>query len=307
MSPTSPGRHLPGDREAAGLRVKEQAENFPVALRVLPRELRADLTAVYAVARTIDDLGDEAEGDRVAQLKAFGEELAGAWDGREPAHPVIRGLLPAIRGGRVDAEPFGRLVEANLQDQHVTRYPVYEDLLAYCRLSADPVGRIVLRLFDVRDERSAELSDRVCTALQLVEHWQDVAEDFANDRVYLPQEDLTAFGVAETELAAARGSREFRELMRFEIDRAAALLGSGAPLVGQLHGWARLAVGGFVAGGLATVDALRATGGDVLGMRARPSKAGVLGWLVWLGLGESRLEEAQREPRGQSRAGRRSG
>lgn len=298
MSPTAPGRHQPEGREVAGLRAKRQAENFPVALRVLPRELRADLTAVYAVARTIDDLGDEAEGDRVAQLKAFGEELAGAWDDDEPTHPVIRGLLPAIHGGRVDAEPFSRLVEANLQDQHVTRYPAYEDLLAYCRLSADPVGRIVLRLFDVRDERAAELSDRVCTALQLVEHWQDVAEDFANDRVYLPQEDLAAFGVTEAELGAARGSREFRELMRFEIDRAAALLGSGAPLVGQLHGWARLAVGGFVAGGLATVDALRATGGDVLGSQARPSKAGVLGWLVWLGIGKS-----QREPK----AGRRSG
>ncbi|SEP04210.1 squalene synthase HpnC [Amycolatopsis saalfeldensis] len=299
MSPTSPGRHLPA---AAGLREKRQAENFPVALRVLPRELRADLTAVYAVARTIDDLGDEAEGDRVAQLKAFGEELAGAWDGREPTHPVIRGLLPAIHGGRADAAPFGRLVEANLQDQHVTRYPAYEDLLAYCRLSADPVGRIVLRLFDVRDERAAQLSDRVCTGLQLVEHWQDVAEDFANGRVYLPQEDLAAFGVAETELGAARGSREFRELMRFEIDRAAALLGSGAPLVGQLHGWARLAVGGFVAGGLAAVDALRETGGDVLGRPARPSKAGVLGWLVWLGFGRS-----QGGSQGEPKAGRRSG
>jgi squalene synthase HpnC len=294
MSPTSPGRHTP---DTGGLREKQRAENFPVALRVLPRELRADLTAVYAVARTIDDLGDEAEGDRTAQLKAFGEELASAWDGREPANPAIRGLLPAIHGGRVDAEPFERLVEANLQDQHVTRYPAYEDLLAYCRLSADPVGRIVLRLFDVRDERAAELSDRVCTGLQLMEHWQDVAEDFGNGRVYLPQEDLAAFGVAEAELGAACGSHEFKELMRFEIDRAAALLGGGAPLVGRLRGWARLTVGGFVAGGLATADALRATGGDVLGTRARPSKAGVLVWLVWLGLGESP---------GASDAGRRS-
>ncbi|MEV8609182.1 squalene synthase HpnC [Amycolatopsis sp. NPDC051373] len=285
MRSTSPGGHA---ADTDGLREKRHAENFPVALRVLPRRLRSDLQAVYAVARTIDDLGDEAEGDRSALLKAFGDELSAAFDGADPTDPVIRGLVPAMRAGRVELEPFRRLVEANLQDQHVTRYATYEDLRAYCRLSADPVGRIVLRLFDVHDAHAEELSDRVCTALQLLEHWQDVAEDHGNGRIYLPQEDLAAFRVTEDELGAARASRRLRELMRFEIDRAAALLGSGAGLVGLLSGWGRLAVSGFVAGGLATVDALRETNGDVLATQAKPGKAGVLAWLVWLQVGEPR-------------------
>ncbi|MEV4596895.1 squalene synthase HpnC [Amycolatopsis sp. NPDC049253] len=283
MRSTSPGGHA---ADTDGLREKRDAENFPVALRVLPRRLRSDLQAVYAVARTIDDLGDEAEGDRIALLKAFGDELSAAFDGAEPTDPVIRGLVPAMRAGRVELEPFRRLVEANLQDQHVTRYATYEDLRAYCRLSADPVGRIVLRLFDVHDPEAEELSDRVCTALQLLEHWQDVAEDHGNGRIYLPQEDLAAYGVSEDELGAAGASRRLRELMRFEIDRAAALLGSGAGLVGLLPGWGRLAVSGFVAGGLATVDALRKTNGDVLATQAKPGKADVLAWLVWLQVGE---------------------
>ncbi|MEV0072697.1 MULTISPECIES: squalene synthase HpnC [unclassified Amycolatopsis] len=285
MRSTSPGGHA---ADTDGLREKRHAENFPVALRVLPRRLRSDLQAVYAVARTIDDLGDEAEGDRVALLKAFGDELSAAFDGADPTDPAIRGLVPAMHAGRVEFAPFRRLVEANLQDQRVTRYATYDDLRAYCRLSADPVGRIVLRLFDVHDPEAEKLSDRVCTALQLLEHWQDVAEDHGNGRIYLPQEDLAAFRVTEDELGAARASRRLRELMRFEIDRAAALLGSGAGLVGLLSGWGRLAVSGFVAGGLATVDALRETNGDVLATQAKPGKAGVLAWLVWLQVGEPR-------------------
>ncbi|GAA3524271.1 squalene synthase HpnC [Amycolatopsis ultiminotia] len=279
MTSTSPGRHSP---DADGLPAKRHAENFPVALRLLPRRLRDDLVAVYGVARTIDDLGDEAEGDRVAQLEAFDEELSAVFGGAEAAHPALRALVPAIRAGRVEEEPFRHLVQANLQDQHVLRYPAYADLRAYCRLSADPVGRIVLSLLDVHDEKATGLSDRICSGLQLVEHWQDVGEDYRAGRIYLPQEDLAAFGVAEEDLGAAHASPRLKELMRWETDRAAVLLGSGADLVGLLPGWGRLAVSGFLAGGLAAVDALRASRGDVLAAPARPSRAGVLGWLGWL-------------------------
>ncbi|WP_020658530.1 squalene synthase HpnC [Amycolatopsis benzoatilytica] len=268
--------------DARALREKRGAENFPVALRVLPRQLRADLVSVYAVARTIDDLGDEAEGDRTARLTAFSAELSAAFGGDEPADPAVRGLLPAIRAGRLKEEPFQLLVRANLQDQHIRRYPAFGDLLAYCQLSANPVGRIVLDLLDVSDPDAAELSDRICTGLQLVEHWQDVGEDCRAGRVYLPQEDLAEFGVAERELAAAHASPPLKALMRWETDRAAALLGSGAELVQRLSGWGRLAVSGFLAGGLATVDALRASGGDVLSEPVRPSRGGLLGWLIWL-------------------------
>ena len=275
------------------LREKQRAENFPVALRVLPKRLRADLVAVYDVARVIDDLGDEAPGDRVAQLEAFADDLKAAWDGGTPAHPAVRRLLPTVRGGRVDREPFQRLIDANLQDQRVTRYATYADLRAYCTLSADPVGRIVLALVDVRGPVAEQLSDRVCTALQLIEHWQDVAEDRRAGRVYLPQEDLAAFGVAESELDEPTTSAALRKLMLFEIDRAADLLDTGAPLVWLLPGWARLAVSSFIAGGRATVDALRRTGGDVLTATARPRGADVLRHIGILQFGKPKKGDRQ--------------
>jgi len=255
---------------------RRRAENFPVALRALPRALRADLVAVYDVARVIDDLGDEAGGDRTALLQAFRSDLATVWTTGAPEADVLRALVPTVRRRGLEREPFDRLVRANLLDQRVTRYPTFSDLLGYCELSAEPVGRIVLGVFGVRDPELERLSDRVCTALQLIEHWQDVAEDRRAGRVYLPQEDLAAHGVSEAELDAPAASPAVRGLMAFEIDRAAELLDSGAPLVGRLSGWARLAVAGYVAGGRAALDGLRRTGGDVLAVQARTRRRDVV-------------------------------
>lgn len=262
---------------------------------MLPRRLRTGLVAVYDVARVIDDLGDQAIGDRTALLTAFGRDLATIWDGgRTPGQPqqqsprnlVLRRLAPVVAAHRLDREPFERLIQANLIDQRVHRYATYAELRGYCILSADPVGRIVLALFGTGTAgigaaggcapAATELSDRVCTALQLIEHWQDVAEDRRAGRVYLPLEDLAAFGVAEAELDGAVASPALRRLMAFQITRAAELLDSGAPLVGLLHGWARLAVGGYVAGGRAALDALRRADGDVLAGPPRPRRRDVL-------------------------------
>jgi squalene synthase HpnC len=272
---------VPQGREFARiLGDKRRNENFPVALRLLPRALRADLVAVYDVARVIDDLGDAAEGDRSALLEEFRADLAAIWAGEQPDHPVLVRLAPTMAAHGLPQEPFDQLVRANLADQRVHRYATYAQLRGYCTLSADPVGRIVLALFGVSDPVATELSDRVCTALQLIEHWQDVAEDRRAGRVYLPQEDLIAFGVAETELDAAVASPALRALMTFEITRAAELLDSGAPLVGMLRGWPRLAVAGYVAGGRAAVDALRRTAGDVLTGPPRPRRRDVLRHLL---------------------------
>jgi squalene synthase HpnC len=264
------------------LRRQQHAENFPVALRLLPRRLRTDLVAVYDVARVIDDLGDQTAGDRTALLTAFGRDLATMWNGGQPEHPVLRRLAPVVAARGLDREPFERLVQANLVDQRVHRYATYSQLRGYCTLSADPVGRIVLALFDVGAPSAIELSDRVCTALQLIEHWQDVAEDRRAGRVYLPWEDLAAFGVTETELDGTVVSPALRRLMAFQVTRAAELLDSGAPLVGLLHGWARLAVAGYVAGGRATLDALRRADGDVLAGPPRPRRRDVLRHLAHL-------------------------
>lgn len=251
-----------------------------MALRALPRSVRTHLVAVYNVARVIDDLGDAAAGDRTAQLRAFSTDLARIWAGDQPRAPVLRELAAAVAATGLDEKPFQDLVEANLVDQRVHRYATYDQLREYCALSAHPVGRMVLGVFEVRDPRAEELSDRVCAALQLIEHWQDVAEDRAAGRVYLPAEDLARFGVSESELDAPIASPTLRALLRFETERAAELLDSGAPLLGLLRGWARVAVAGYVAGGRAAVDALRRTGGDVLGQRARTRRRDVLRHLI---------------------------
>ncbi|HWD78747.1 MAG TPA: squalene synthase HpnC [Kribbella sp.] len=259
---------------------REQGENFPVALKVLPAGPRGALHAVYGYARTVDDLGDEHGGDRSAALRAFAEDLDRIWTTGQPEHPVLRRLLPVVHAHGLPAELFHRLIQANLQDQTVTRYRTFADLRGYCRLSAEPVGRMVLGVFGVSDPETARLSDLVCTALQLVEHWQDVAEDRRAGRIYLPQEDLTTYGVSETDLDRPVAPDALRELMLYETERAAALLDEGAAIVRRLHGWARMSVAGFVAGGQATVRALRRTDGDVLARAARPSKVETVRLLI---------------------------
>jgi squalene synthase HpnC len=267
-----PPRRSPG--AASVLAEKKRAENFPVALRVLPGALRRDLGALYDVARIIDDLGDESTGDRTAALLRFREDLARAWEG-EPAEPVLRRLVPTIQARALEREPFDRLVRANLQDQEVTRYATQRDLEAYCELSANPVGRIVLRIFGVRSAEAERLSDLVCTALQLIEHCQDVAEDRGNGRVYLPREDLEAFGVTEPDLDASSANTAVRRAVAAQAHKALDQLTQGSVLVGRLRGWARLAIAGYIAGGLATVDALRRAGWDVLSATPRPRKRDV--------------------------------
>jgi len=253
-----------GGRDDAYLRDHERTENFPVALRVLPRAPRTHLKAVYDVARVIDDLGDEAPDDRTALLTAFHSDLSTIWDGGRPQAPVLRRLAPTVAACELSEEPFTNLIRANLLDQTQTVYPTYRDLEAYCELSANPVGRIVLEVFGAATPTNIALSDQICTALQVIEHCQDVAEDNRAGRCYLPQEDLDRYGVDRGALAIAPASPELRRVLAFEIDRASALLDSGLPLIARLHGWARLAVGGYMAGGRAAIDALRRAEWDVM-------------------------------------------
>lgn len=229
-----------------------------MVLRVLPRRLRTRLHEAYALARRIDDAGDDTTrtgAERLATLAGLADEV-----GRRYA-------------GTPFEQPFLDLVEANRADQKVTRYPSYDDLRGYCRLSADPVGRVVLAVFDVDDPETRRLSDLVCTALQILEHCQDVAEDRRDrDRIYLPLDDLARFGVVEADLDAAGASAAVRRLVAFEVDRADVLLDEGAAIVHRLRGWARLAVAGYVAGGRATVEAIRRADHDVLRTTPRPRR-----------------------------------
>ncbi|MDQ1684823.1 MAG: hypothetical protein QOC82_1560 [Frankiaceae bacterium] len=239
-------------------RARERAENFPVALRVLPGRYREPLHAAYALARRIDDIGDDpsrSPAQRLDDLDAFEASLRA----RPPAG------LPL--------EPFLDLLAANRYDQTLTRISTYDELLGYCRLSANPIGRVVLAVFGAAVAETAAWSDDVCTALQILEHCQDVGEDLRDrDRVYLPAEDLDRYGVGVEQLRSATTSREVRRLVAAEVDRAASLLDSGGPLVRQLTGWARVAVAGYVAGGRATVEALRRNDFDVLAADVQPRR-----------------------------------
>ncbi|MFR9801403.1 squalene/phytoene synthase family protein [Pseudonocardia sp. RS010] len=252
--------------DAARLREAEAAENFPVALRVLPARHRRRLRAVYDVVRTIDDLGDEGGGtpaERTAALEAFRADLHAA----APAIPAVRRL--AAVAPDLPVAPFDRLLDANVHDQHTVTYDTWDQLLGYCALSADPIGRLVLAVFEVPADGEIEhASDAVCTALQILEHLQDVREDRGRGRIYLPAEDRAAFGVVEADLDRPTATPTLRALVRHETERAEQLLDAGAPVVGALRGWARIAVAGYVAGGRAAADALHRVDGEVLGRAA---------------------------------------
>jgi squalene synthase HpnC len=182
-------------------------------------------------------------------------------------------LARTARACNFPREPFLRLIEANRRDQATSTYATHDELLEYCDLSANPVGELVLHVFGAATPERIALSDKVCSALQLVEHWQDVFEDFVRGRVYLPTEDLERFGVRADELAAGWPTPEFKRLLAFEVERTRLLLDDGAPLIRRLRGRARLAVAGYVAGGRASLDAIVAADYDVLAGAPRATRA----------------------------------
>ncbi|MFD4475505.1 squalene synthase HpnC [Streptomyces sp. NPDC058471] len=279
-------------RDASAVLAKAADENFPVAPFFLPRAWRDDLMAVYGYARLVDDIGDgdlapggadarylgvdpEAADDRLALLDAFEADLHRVFDST-PMHPLMRALQPTVRRCGLTPEPFLGLIEANRQDQLVARYETYDDLLAYCELSANPVGRLVLGITGTATPERIRRSDAVCTALQIVEHLQDVAEDLGRNRIYLPAEDMKRFHVQERDLAAPTAGASVRALVAYEAERARCLLNEGTPLVGSVHGRLKVLLAGFVAGGRAAVSAIVAAGYDVLPGPPKPTKPRLL-------------------------------
>ncbi|GAA2093134.1 squalene synthase HpnC [Streptomyces albiaxialis] len=283
------------DAHARAVLAKAARENFPVAPRFLPREWRDDLMAVYGFARLVDDIGDgdlapggadavslglsaDRTSDRLAMLDAFEADLRRVFarTGPAPGHPLLRALVPTVRRRSLTPEPFLGLIEANRQDQKVRRYATYGDLLAYCELSANPVGRLVLAITDSATPERERRSDAVCTGLQIVEHLQDVAEDLERDRIYLPAEDMDRFRVAESDLAAPSANASVRALVAFEAERAEELLAEGTPLARSVHGRLRILLAGFTGGGRAAVQAIRAARYDVLTGTPRAGALSVL-------------------------------
>jgi squalene synthase HpnC len=271
------------DRAAAQM----SDENFPVALRLLPGRIREQLARVYTFARFVDDVGDEADGDRSALLAAVAGDLHALGAGGNATLGPVAGLRPVL-DAQVPVQPFLDLVAANVQDQQVTRYQTRDDLLGYCDLSAAPVGRVVLHLAGAATADNVRDSDAVCAALQILEHCQDVGEDARAGRIYLPAHELRAAGVVEATLRGRVTGNALRGVVARQVEQAEAGLHAGAPLVGRLSGWAKLAVAGYVAGGLATADALRQASFDVLGREIGPARSRTVGHALRLIISRSR-------------------
>jgi squalene synthase HpnC len=260
-------------------------ENFSVASLLLPRRLLRHFHAVYAYCRWSDDLADETGSGKEALrlLHWWRQELLGCYGGT-PSHPVLVALQETIRTFNIPPQPFLDLVVAFEQDQHVKEYDTFADLLGYCKNSANPVGRLVLYLCEVHDKKHGELSDYICTALQLANFWQDVARDLDLGRVYLPVEDRERFGYGDDDLRAHRFTPAFAELLRFEVDRTRDLFFRGYPLVDHMPAEVSADVELFIEGGLAILDKIEKRGYDVLSRRpalAKWDKGRLLARALW--------------------------
>jgi phytoene synthase len=251
-------------------------ENFPVASLLVPKALRPAISAIYQFARTADDMADEGDllpEARLAGLLRYERALDAIAAGAPPAEPPFPQLAAAIACHALPLAPFRDLLSAFRQDVSTKRYATEESLLDYCRRSANPVGRLMLRLYGAESAANIVASDAICTALQLINFWQDIAADWNRGRVYLPGADLARFGVTEAHIANARCDDAWRALIAFECGRTRALLESGRALTHALPWRLRLEVSGMLAGGHRILDGIDAAGGDVF--RRRPRLSGV--------------------------------
>jgi squalene synthase HpnC len=248
-------------------------ENFSVASWFLPASLRQHFFNVYAYCRIADDLGDEV-GDRSVALRLLEEweqELNACYHGN-PRHPVFVALAETVVKFEIPKQTFADLLTAFRQDQVILRYPTFEDLLGYCRFSANPVGRLVLYVGGYRDPERQALSDATCTALQLANFWQDVSLDYRKGRIYLPLEDLKRFGVREEDIARERNTSAFCEMMRFEVERARDWFRRGLPLADRIDRQLAIDIELFSRGGQGILDAIERQQFKVLGRRPSLSK-----------------------------------
>ena len=250
---------------------KNHYENFTVGSWFLPRAYRKHIYAIYAYCRFVDDLGDEHAGDRLKALDAWEIDLLACYNGT-PRHPYMVALQQTIREFDIPKEPFLRLIKANRIDQTVTQYATYSDIEHYCHHSASPVGHLVLYVFGYRDEERQKLSNYTCTALQLVNFWQDVSRDYEKGRIYIPIEDMERFGYSEDELARHLFTDRFQDLMAFEVDRTRELFKLGMPLIDTMEGQLKLDIALFSQGGIKMLKAIENQGYNVLNHRPKLSR-----------------------------------
>jgi len=262
-------------------------ENFSVATWFLPERLRQHFFNIYAYCRISDDLGDEV-GDPHASLEMLDQwqaELDACYAGN-PRHAVFVALEETVHKFDIPKQPFDDLLKAFRQDQTVTRFERFEDLLGYCRYSANPVGHLVLYLCGYRDAERQALSDATCTALQLANFWQDVSDDYSKGRIYLPLEDLHRYGVSEVDISAARNTPAICEMLRFEVERARRWFQQGLPLAGKVDRELAVDIELFSRGGQEILNAIERQGYAVLGRRPAISKTRKLALVARSALGK---------------------
>jgi len=286
--------HAPSEAEAREYcrrLARSHYENFSVASWFLPGQLRQHFFNVYAYCRISDDLGDEV-GDGAASLQLLDQweaELNACYDGqltRGPRHPVFVALAETVRRFEIPKHEFADLLSAFRQDQSVSRYETFNDLLGYCRYSANPVGHLVLYLCGYRDSERQQLSDCTCTALQLANFWQDVSADFAKGRIYLPLEDLRRFGVSEAAIRDGENTSAFCEMMKFEVERAREWFAQGLPLVANVNRALAIDIELFSRGGQEILNAIERQHYAVLGRRPAISKTRKLALVARAALGK---------------------
>ncbi len=289
---------LPQGLDAPAARRRAKEENFPVALALLGRQRRADLLALYGYARFIDDLGDEdleqypdagrGTEARLALLHAARRELAAASTG-SATHAVFAALAPLLQAGRLKEETLSRLIEANIADQKEVRYESFSDLLQYCSLSANPVGEAVLGIFGRDEEDLVRLSDSICSALQVIEHLQDLGEDAGRQRFYIPSSDLFRFGATLDDLSAPSASPALRRTVVLQAKRARSMLGAAPELASRLGGLPGLAVAAFAAGGHAALDEIEAHRFDTLSIQPKVRPLRLISHLVGIWRSASKM------------------
>ncbi|HWY20495.1 MAG TPA: squalene synthase HpnC [Candidatus Acidoferrum sp.] len=282
---------LDESREYCRRLARTHYENFSVATWFLPKHLRQDFLNVYAYCRISDDLGDEV-GDRTAALALLDEwqlELDACYSGN-PRHPVFVALAETVRKFEIPKHEFSDLLIAFRQDQTVTRFETFDDVLAYCRYSANPVGHLVLYLCGYHDPERQQLSDYTCTALQLANFWQDVTVDYAKERIYLPLEDLRRFSVTEQDIQQNRNTPAFREMMKCEVTRAREWFDRGLPLVSKVSKDLAVDIELFTRGGQEILNAIERQNFAVLGHRPVISKPRKLALVARAALGKLRGE-----------------
>jgi len=272
-------------------------ENFPVASLLLPPALREPVGVIYRFARTADDFADEGQDpapQRLEKLQRCRVELQGIQANRASADPLFSDLARVVRAHGLPLQPLQDLLDAFAQDVVKNRYADYAELLDYCRRSANPVGRLVLGLVRKDSAENLRFSDSICSALQLINFWQDVGIDYeTKDRIYLPQDEMRRFGVGEDHLRARRCDEAFRALMRFQADRARRLMLEGKPLVDRLRGRLRMEIAVTVQGGLRILEKLEAAGYDMF--RRRPLLR-ALDWPLLLARAFRRTEPGSQRP-----------